>query len=187
MSDYEKIRLQNIAERDRMFKQFKLKDLSVNLTKTLPELKKTYAPKPIWSEKDDPEYMPAKHFLAKNSGKRGPYKKSKKIDYEISQKEEHKKSGKPKKYKKSSHETVNECNNCDKTFRSLSLLKIHVRAVHEGKKDYKCEHCENSFSRPSTLYNHIKNIHKQNPKNKSKNVESSNSSSNEDWNGLDSD
>ena len=122
-----------------------------------PELKKTYAPKPKFSNKDDPEYMP----LARNFGK-------------------------PKKHKKSFHE-VNECNNCNKTFRSLSLLKIHVRAVHEGKKDYKCEHCENSFSRPSTLFNHIKNIHKQNPKNKSKNVESSNSSSNEDWNGLDSD
>ena len=157
LSDYEKIRLENIAERDKMFKQFKLKDLATNLRKPLPELKKSYAPKPLWSDEDDPDYMPAKHMLAKNSGK-------------------------PKKLK-----TVNECDKCKITFRSLSLLKIHVRAVHEGKKDYKCEHCENSFSRPSTLFNHIKNIHKQNPKNKSKNVESSNSSSNEDWNGLDSD
>ena len=38
LSDYEKIRLQNIAERDKMFKQFKLKNLASNLNKTLPKL-----------------------------------------------------------------------------------------------------------------------------------------------------
>ena len=39
LSDYEKIRLKNIAERDKMFKQFKLKDLASNLNKTLPKLR----------------------------------------------------------------------------------------------------------------------------------------------------
>ena len=40
LSEYEKIRLQNIAERDRMLKKLKLKDLAIKSTKTLPELKK---------------------------------------------------------------------------------------------------------------------------------------------------
>ena len=39
LSEYEKIRLQNIAERDKMFKQFKLKNLASNLNKTLPKLR----------------------------------------------------------------------------------------------------------------------------------------------------
>ena len=62
VSDYEKIRLRNIAEREKMFKDFKLKNLASNLTKTLPKSKEMGASKPLWDSKDDPEYMPQSRY-----------------------------------------------------------------------------------------------------------------------------
>ena len=76
LSDYEKIRLQNIAERDKMFKQFKLKDLASNLNKTLPKLTKTCASKPLWSTNDDPEYMPQVSNSGKQKQSKNKVKKS---------------------------------------------------------------------------------------------------------------
>ena len=38
-------------------------------------------------------------------------------------------------------------------------LKIHISAVHEGKKPYKCTICDNSFGLKRNLKSHIASVH----------------------------
>ena len=38
-------------------------------------------------------------------------------------------------------------------------MRSHIKAIHEGPKDYKCESCDESFSRALSLKKHIRTIH----------------------------
>ena len=38
-------------------------------------------------------------------------------------------------------------------------MKIHVRTVHEGRRDYKCDSCGTLFKHPIGLRRHIVAIH----------------------------
>ena len=136
LSEYEKIRLQNIAERDKMFKQFKLKNLASNLNKTLPKLKKTFAPKPLWSTNDDPEYMPQ----VSNSGNQ----------------KQSKNSGKPKKI------GAYQCRFCEYEFENLKNLKRHVLIHFKDQLlcdlptslPFKCPECTYVSKEKTTLLRH---------------------------------
>ena len=50
------------------------------------------------------------------------------------------------------------CEQCDKTYSSISNLNIHKRAVHEGFK-YACDQCNYHATRPDTLNVHIQLKH----------------------------
>ena len=38
----------------------------------------------------------------------------------------------------------------------LQVLKIHVKAIHEGVKDHVCKHCDKNFSLAASLKLHVK-------------------------------
>ena len=51
------------------------------------------------------------------------------------------------------------CDSCDKSFTLGSNLKRHFRIVHEGQKDYKCVSCEKSFITRSHFKRHFQSVH----------------------------
>jgi len=51
------------------------------------------------------------------------------------------------------HPKKHVCNICDKSFKSASSLRGHVRR-HQGNGDYKCEVCEKEFFTYSELRTH---------------------------------
>ena len=48
------------------------------------------------------------------------------------------------------------CDQCNKSFGSLSSLSSHKKAIHEGiqSRSYACEHCDKRFSRSEGLKYH---------------------------------
>ena len=60
---------------------------------------------------------------------------------------------------KAEKESNNNCDFCGKSLCNPKYLKIHIRSVHHGFKDYACESCEKSFGTPQTLKIHIRTIH----------------------------
>ena len=57
------------------------------------------------------------------------------------------------------HEGHNICDSCGKSIASAHKLKVHIRTVHEGLKDYKCETCGRAFSEAKSLKRHIESVH----------------------------
>ena len=57
------------------------------------------------------------------------------------------------------HEGHNICDSCGKSIASAHKLKVHIRTVHEGRKDYKCETCGRAFSEAKSLKRHIVCVH----------------------------
>ena len=56
-------------------------------------------------------------------------------------------------------ESLLQCNHCGKFFSQKDQLNLHIKAVHEGRKDYKCHICGKSFSHPVNVTNHIRAVH----------------------------
>ena len=52
-----------------------------------------------------------------------------------------------------------KCKDCGKRFYPMSKLKLHIRSIHEGIKDYNCDFCESEFSVFNDLKNHIARVH----------------------------
>ena len=50
---------------------------------------------------------------------------------------------------------VHKCEQCNKTFSWAGVLRMHIRTIHNGHKDYKCESCTKSFSQVALLKKHI--------------------------------
>ena len=46
------------------------------------------------------------------------------------------------------------CNICTKTLTTQMKLKMHIKTIHGGHKDYKCESCGKSFSQAENLKRH---------------------------------
>ncbi|CAH8862319.1 unnamed protein product [Trichobilharzia szidati] len=59
-----------------------------------------------------------------------------------------------------SRNSLFECCECDRRFKSKSVLRRHVRVVHEGVT-YPCEQCGKSFSRKWNLKQHINSVHER--------------------------
>ncbi|RPD81548.1 hypothetical protein L226DRAFT_564232 [Lentinus tigrinus ALCF2SS1-7] len=53
------------------------------------------------------------------------------------------------------------CPKCTSKFARTHNLKVHIRAVHEGKREHECTHpgCERSFSRKHDLTRHFQSKH----------------------------
>ena len=51
------------------------------------------------------------------------------------------------------------CHLCGKTFTTPVSLKVHIKNVHEGQKNYSCEQCGKTFTRHESLKVHIESIH----------------------------
>ena len=54
-----------------------------------------------------------------------------------------------------------KCNLCEASI-DKPYLKLHIAAVHEGKKPFECTECEKRFGNSSSLMTHIKSVHKKN-------------------------
>ena len=48
------------------------------------------------------------------------------------------------------------CDLCDKYFSTKQVLQRHKQSFHEGRKDHKCSTCGREFSQSGTLNTHIK-------------------------------
>nr|CAH8860678.1 unnamed protein product [Trichobilharzia regenti] len=59
-----------------------------------------------------------------------------------------------------SRNSLFDCCECDRRFKSKSVLRRHVRVVHEGVT-YPCEQCGKSFSRKWNLKQHINSVHER--------------------------
>ncbi|XP_066304519.1 zinc finger protein ZFP2-like [Branchiostoma lanceolatum] len=53
------------------------------------------------------------------------------------------------------HNFVNKCPDCEQTFRTVSLLRLHVRRKHTGERPFKCPHCDYAALVSSHLERHI--------------------------------
>ena len=51
------------------------------------------------------------------------------------------------------------CNVCCKTFLDKSILRRHIRTVHEKQKDFICYVCNRQFSQLGNLKIHISTVH----------------------------
>ena len=56
---------------------------------------------------------------------------------------------------------IYQCDQCDKSYEVKSSLKVHIKTVHEGKRDHKCKECDKSYTQKATLDAHISAIHTQ--------------------------
>ena len=52
-----------------------------------------------------------------------------------------------------------KCDMCGKFFSQTKSLKRHIHTIHESHKDYKCHSCDKSFSQPGDLKRHIYIVH----------------------------
>lgn len=48
---------------------------------------------------------------------------------------------------------------CGKTFTNKSYVAIHIRNVHQKRRDYKCEKCGKLYSQKSTMLLHVRTVH----------------------------
>ncbi|XP_060565298.1 zinc finger protein 239-like [Ruditapes philippinarum] len=53
------------------------------------------------------------------------------------------------------HSTGFQCEQCDKTFSSLSGLRNHIKIVHKKLSLYECEHCDMKFFYRSHYFGHL--------------------------------
>ena len=53
------------------------------------------------------------------------------------------------------------CNTCLKKFNTKTLLKRHVKTIHEKSEIYQCELCDFKSHHQTSLTTHVKNIHKK--------------------------
>ena len=93
----------------------------------------------------------------------------KSIDFNVQQKvNKNKLKNNPLKIKFKEHiEAVHEgtipkpyqCQICDSKFRFPSLLKRHIRSVHEGKRPFHCNLCISAFYEKTKLKEHIEAVH----------------------------
>ena len=74
-------------------------------------------------------------------------------DYELSNNSTKIQNPNSKKFKKF------KCDFCDRKYKDLLGLKLHIQSVHEGQK-YKCDLCEKVFAQPGSLDNHKKSFHR---------------------------
>lgn len=51
------------------------------------------------------------------------------------------------------------CTECDLTFPTLTLLRMHKKEKHTQKKPHPCRECEESFNRPAQLQAHMARAH----------------------------
>ena len=51
------------------------------------------------------------------------------------------------------------CDSCGKGFPVAGKLKQHIHIVHDGRKDYKCQSCGKLFSVAGNLKQHINKVH----------------------------
>ena len=54
------------------------------------------------------------------------------------------------------------CPHCAATFTAASSLVVHVRTVHEKRKDHACPHCAAAFGAASNLTRHVRTQHPEN-------------------------
>ena len=52
------------------------------------------------------------------------------------------------------------CSICNKTFLSVTNLKMHRASTHEEKKSYDCTSCSSIFTHKSNLKRHFVSVHK---------------------------
>ena len=52
------------------------------------------------------------------------------------------------------------CTICSASFHQNNALKMHIAAVHEGKKPYTCNLCGVSFAWKNNLTKHIDGVHR---------------------------
>ena len=68
------------------------------------------------------------------------------------------------------------CDQCDKKYSTNQSLKLHIRTVHEGRRDWKCVSCEKEFAHSKDLKSHIKKVHESEPRKSPKIAKKSKSS-----------
>ena len=52
-----------------------------------------------------------------------------------------------------------ECDKCGRKFHIMSLLKLHVRTVHEKERNFQCDTCGMKFTAKGACQKHMKAIH----------------------------
>jgi len=57
------------------------------------------------------------------------------------------------------HKNENKCDICGRYFSRADYLRIHIRNVHEGHKDYQCDPCGNTYSELGQLKRHQTKMH----------------------------
>ena len=52
-----------------------------------------------------------------------------------------------------------KCPHCQLQSITNANIRIHIKEVHEGKKDFTCGYCKKSFSRKFSLKKHEESVH----------------------------
>ena len=51
------------------------------------------------------------------------------------------------------------CETCGNSYKSKTNLRLHIKSIHEGKKDHKCDACNKSYIDISSLKKHVRIFH----------------------------
>ena len=142
LSEYEKLRLKNIADRQAQFNGLKIRDKVLDLSKN----KKS-------ASKDEKKRKQKKHDMLVMDPLTKKFKcKQCKRDF----------SSKPYliEHVQSVHEGVPfKCDQCSKTYTSSNGLHLHIGSVHARVKRFKCKQCEKVFCSQYDLNKHLQNVH----------------------------
>ena len=52
-----------------------------------------------------------------------------------------------------------QCEQCAKTFKNRSSLKIHIDSKHKGIANFKCDSCSKTFYRKDQADHHFEKVH----------------------------
>ena len=175
LSEYEKLRLKNIAERQAKFDELKIRDKVLDLSRnktifpgqvfdirslkiTITKEEKKLADQKMDENCDVSNIDPVVIKISKKERRAADnqLKKKRMKNVKPASKDE-----KKKKYEKLVRDPLTKrfkCNQCQKDFSSKEYLIEHVESVHEGVK-FQCDQCSKTYTYRSGLDVHIQSVH----------------------------
>ena len=183
LSEYEKLRLKNIEERQSKFNELKIRDQVLDLSRNSEKTKRNVSncdlssalkekdencdtsniePPAATSDTQESDVSSIEPVLIKISKK-----EQTQADLQSKNRERNVRSPKTERKKKCKNDKKQvmdpltkkyKCKHCKQDFCSKYYLTNHVQSAHEGVP-FKCHHCSKTYASQGGLYLHIQSVH----------------------------